>query len=430
MTTKQKLTSGVRKMLPANTVSIIEDTYRRSRVKIVSARHGNPSKRMRVIAVTGTNGKTTTINYINSILKHAGYKTAMFSTAVIEINGNAKINDLNATVATTDQMQKFFKQAKKAKVDFVVLEVTSHALHQHKLSTVPIEMAIMTNLTQDHLDYHKTMDNYAAAKAILFKKSPRYVVLNMDDEWFDYFNKYNAGEQKITYGKGTKKNQPDALIKDIKSYSDGSVANISIDHQVKIKLSTHMPGEYNVYNATAAAAATYLLGLSTKDIVGGIKTLEVIPGRFETIKINKPFDVVVDYAHTPDALEKLLQTAKKISKSRVILVFGATGDRDKTKRPIMGSIAAKYADRIFLTDEESYNENPDKIRKMIMDGIKKSRATGKVTEIPDREEAIKRAIKIAKKGDIVLVTGMGHEKFRIIEGKKVPWSDAEVVLNA
>ena len=191
-----------------------------------------------------------------------------------------------------------------------------------------------------------------------------------------------------------------------------------------------MPGEYNVYNATAAAAATYLLGLSTKDIVGGIKTLEVIPGRFETIKINKPFDVVVDYAHTPDALEKLLQTAKKISKSRVILVFGATGDRDKTKRPIMGSIAAKYADRIFLTDEESYNENPAKIRKMIMDGIKKSRATGKVTEIPDREEAIKRAIKIAKKGDIVLVTGMGHEKFRIIEGKKVPWSDAEVVLNA
>lgn len=427
MTTKQKLTSGARKMLPAGAVKMLEETYRKNRVRAVTLQHGNPAKKMRVIAVTGTNGKTTTVNYLNNILKQAGFKTAMFSTAVIEIDGQAKINDLNVTVATTAQMQKFFKQAKKRQVDFVVLEVTSHSLHQHKLSTVPIEMAIMTNLTQDHLDYHKTMDNYAAAKAILFEKSPKYIVLNKDDQWFKYFDKFQATEHKITYGKDS---SSEALIENIKSYTDGSVSNISIDHQVKIKLSTHMPGDYNVYNATAAAVAAYLLGLNTKDIVGGIKTLESIPGRFETVKIDKPFNVVVDYAHTPDALEKLLSTAKEITKGRVILVFGATGDRDKTKRPLMGKIAVKYADRIFITDEESYNENPSDIRKMILTGIKKAGATGKVTEIPDRKEAIERAVKIAKKGDIVLVTGMGHEKFRVINGERLPWSDVEVVKNA
>ena len=427
MTTKQRLVGNVRKMLPSGAVHMLEETYRKGRVQAVTLKYGKPARKLRVIAVTGTNGKTTTVNYINSILKYAGYKTAMFSTAVIEIDGQAKINDLNVTVATTEQMQRFFKQAKKAKVDFVVLEVTSHSLQQHKLTTVPIEMAVMTNLTQDHLDYHKTMDNYAAAKAILFKNSPRFIVLNEDDEWFDYFNKFTAAEQKITYGKNK---SADAVIKNIKSYTDGSVADVAIDHQVKIKLSTHMPGDYNVYNATAAATATYLLGLNTKDIVGGIKTLEKIPGRFEVVKLNKPFDVVVDYAHTPDALEKLLTTAKEICKGRVILVFGATGDRDKTKRPIMGEISAKYADRIFLTDEESYNENPATIRKMVMAGIKKAHATGKVTEIPDRKEAIERAVKIAKKGDLILVTGMGHEKFRVIKGKRIPWNDVEVVINA
>lgn len=427
MATKQKLTSSVRKILPAKTVKSLEETYRKSRIQLVSLKHGNPSRKLRVIGVTGTNGKTTTVNYLNSILKHAGFKTAMFSTAVIEVAGHSQINDLNATVATTDQMQRFFKKAKKAKVHFVVLEITSHALHQHKLSTVPIEMSVMTNLTQDHLDYHKTMQSYAEAKAKMFKDNPKYIVLNRDDEWYSYFDKFTAGEQKITYGVNP---QADAHIESIKPYKNGSVAALSIDHQVKLKLSTHMPGDYNVYNATAAAAASYLLGLSTKDIVGGIKKLHSIPGRFETVDLNKPYQVVVDYAHTPDAMEKLLKTAKKVSKGRVILVFGATGDRDKSKRPIMGEVAAKYADRIFITDEESYNEDPAKIREMILDGVERVGSTGKATVIPSRKEAIERALKVAKRGDIVLVTGMGHEQFRIIKGKRIPWSDVEVIKNA
>lgn len=421
---KETLVTTTRKLLPGRIVRLIEDSYRRARVKAVSARYGNPSKNLKVIAVTGTNGKTTTASYLNEILKEAGLKTAMFSTAVIEIDGNQKINDLNATVASTAKMQEFFVDAKKAKVDYVVLEITSHALHQHKLATVPIEMAIMTNLTQDHLDYHKTMEEYAAAKGRLFAGSPRYIVLNQDDEWFSFFDKYSADEQKITYGE-TK--EADVNIQKVKLFRKGTEALLVVDHQTKIPLATALPGKYNIHNAAAAVSAAYLLGIKVKDIIEGIANLEAVPGRFERAVEGLGYDVIVDYAHTPDALEKLLETAKYITKNRVILVFGATGDRDKAKRPIMGRIAAKLADRIFVTDEESYNEDPKIIRDMVLEGINDAKAGAKTTEIADRKEAIEKAMSIAKTGDIILITGMGHEKFRIVNGKRLPWNDSDVV---
>lgn len=412
-------------MLPKGAVSKLENSYRRRRVQLIRTRYGNPAKGLRVIAVTGTNGKTTTLNYLNEILKEAGCRTAMFTTAVIEINGDRRINDLNATVPTTNQIVRFFRDAKRAKVDYTLLEVTSHALDQHKLDGVPIHMAVMTNLTQDHLDYHKTMDNYAAAKAKLFKSDPKFIVLNRDDEWFDYYDKFHAGAQKITYGKHE---EAEAKIERTKLYRKGSEATVVIDHQTKVELATALPGEFNVYNMVAAAAASYLLGVRVNDIIEGAANLESVPGRFERVPSDKEFDIIVDYAHTPDALEKFLGAAKEITKGRVILVFGATGDRDKGKRPIMGEIAAKLADRIFLTDEESYNENPDKIRAAVMDGIVKvSRGSAKADEIADRREAIKKALAVAKKGDIVLITGMGHEQYRIVNGKRIPWNDAEVV---
>jgi UDP-N-acetylmuramyl-tripeptide synthetase len=379
---------------------------------------------LRVIAVTGTNGKTTTVNYINEILKEAGLTTAMFSTALIEIAGEAKINDLNVTVASTSQMQRFFRDAKRARVDYVVLEITSHALHQHKLATVPIEVAIMTNLTQDHLDYHKTMDEYAKAKSKLFAGEPRFIVLNRDDEWFDYFDKFPAGSQKITYGTH---DEAEARIDHVKLYRKGSEARVVIDHQTKLDLATALPGKFNVYNMTAAAATAYILGIKRSDIVEGVANLEGVPGRFERVVEDKDYDVIVDYAHTPDALEKLLEAAKSTTKNRVILVFGACGDRDKTKRPIMGEIAANLADRIILTDEESYNEDPDTIRQMVYEGIEQGSGTGKTTEIADRREAIERALSIATKGDTILITGMGHEQFRIINGERLPWNDGDVV---
>jgi UDP-N-acetylmuramyl-tripeptide synthetase len=378
---------------------------------------------LRVIAVTGTNGKTTTACYINEILKEAKFTTAMFTTAVIEVAGESQLNDLNATVATTARMQQFFRDAKKASVDYVVLEVTSHSLDQFKLEGVPIEVAVMTNLTQDHLDYHKTMDNYAAAKAKLFKLTPRFIVLNRDDEWFDYFDQFEAASQKINYGQHE---AAEARIDRIQLYRKGTEADVVIDHQTHLELATALPGAFNVHNMTAATAVAYLLGVKLDDIQEGIANLEAVPGRFERAVDGLDYDVIVDYAHTPDALEKLLDTARDIAKGRVILVFGACGDRDKTKRPIMGEIAARKADRIFLTDEESYNEDPDAIRDMIREGIEKV-GGATMTELPDRREAIERALGSAKKGDMVLITGMGHEQFRIINGKREPWNDTAVV---
>lgn len=421
---KNKLVRGVRGALPTGVVKALEDTYRKSRVKALSARYGNPARHLRVIAVTGTNGKTTTCNYVNEIFKAAGHTTAMFTTAVIEVAGERKLNDLNMTVASTDQMQRFFRDAKNAHVDFVILEITSHALVQFKLEGVPIEAAIMTNLTQDHLDYHHTMEEYAAAKGLLFAKKPKFIVLNHDDEWFDFYNKYEPTEAKITYGAGE---TAEARISRVKLYKKGSEARVVIDHQTKLDLATALPGKFNVYNMTAAAACAYLFHIKLEDIVEGIANLEDIPGRFERIDAGQAYDVVVDYAHTPDALEQLLESVKQLTKRRVILVFGACGDRDQSKRPIMGEIAARLADRIIVTDEESYNEDPDEIRQMILEGISSARGDAKTDEIPDRRQAIEKALSIARTGDTVLVTGMGHEQFRIVNGEKLPWTDGDVV---
>lgn len=426
MSIKNTLAKTARKVLPKSALVELERTYRKSRAKVVAARYGNPARDLRVIAVTGTNGKTTTVNFLNEILKEAGYKTAMFSTANIEIAGVQKVNDTNSTTATVSKLQKFFYDAKKADVEFALIEATSHALDQYKFAGVPIEMAIMTNLTQDHLDYHKTMENYAAAKAKLFEMQPRFIVLNTDDKYFDYFNKFEASEQKITYGES---DLAEVKIKSFKLYKKGSEAKLRIDNNVALEIATNLPGEFNVYNMTAAAAGAYLLGISLQDIQEGIANLEGVPGRFQYATSNLPFEVVVDYAHTPDALEKLLQTSKKITKNRTILVFGACGDRDREKRPIMGKIAQDLADRIIVTDEENYTEDAKQIREEIIAGFSKKngKLPANIQEIPDRKEAIRKALQIAGKGDTVLITGLGHEVYRIIDGEKTPWNDTEIV---
>ena len=426
MSIKNNLTKTARKVLPKSALVGLEKSYRKSRAKIISARFGNPARDLRIIAVTGTNGKTTTVNFLNEILKEAGYRTAMFSTANIEIAGEQTVNDTNSTTATVARLQKFFRDAKKADVEFALIEATSHALDQYKFEGVPIEMAIMTNLTQDHLDYHKTMENYAAAKAKLFEMNPNFVVLNADDEWFDYFNNFATESQKITYGEGE---SADVKIEKFKLYKKGSEANLRIDNNVELEIATNLPGEFNIYNMTAAAAGAYLLGISLKDIQEGIANLEGVSGRFEYATPGLPFDTIVDYAHTPDALEKLLKSAKEISKNRTILVFGACGDRDREKRPIMGKIAQDLADRIIITDEENYTEDATQIREEIISGISKKneKLPANIQEIPDRKEAIRKALQIAGKGDIVLITGLGHEVYRVIDGEKTPWNDTQIV---
>lgn len=391
---------------------------------IANVRYGFPARDMYVVMITGTNGKTTTVSYLGSILNEAGHKVGVCSTAYFEINGKRIANDLNFTVTNPFKLQAMLKQMKQAGVDHLVLEVTSHALEQHRVWGVPCDVAVMTNLTQDHLDYHGTMEKYAAAKGKLFARKPKFIVLNRDDAWFDFFNTFPAGEQKMTYGTH---DQADARISYVKLHKKGSDVRLKIDHATDLEFVTKLPGKFNVYNATAAATAAYVMRVDTEHIVNGVEGVVSVPGRLERIDMGQPYDVIVDYAHTPDALENLLETLKHLTRNRLILVFGATGDRDRAKRPIMGEIAAKLADRIFITDEESYSEDPTQIRHMLMEGIVAGGGGSKTEEIADRKEAIKKALETARRGDTVVVTGMGHEQYRIINGKREPWHEPSVI---
>jgi UDP-N-acetylmuramoyl-L-alanyl-D-glutamate--2,6-diaminopimelate ligase len=415
----------VRTILPKQGIKAAEETYRKSRNYALQVRYGFPARDLRVIAVTGTNGKTTTCMYINAMLKDCGYKTAMFTTAVVEVAGKSEINQRHTTVPLTADLLSFLNSAKQQQVDYVVLEVTSHALYQHKMLNIPIEVSVFTNLSQDHLDYHGTMEEYAAAKARLFNHymNPNYCVLNRDDSRFGYYKKQSSGVVS-SYGKQASST---LKISDITTVKNGMQFSAILRNK-KVKAQTSLPGEFNVYNAAAAMAVGITLGIDLEKTAKGIGALKSVPGRMQRIKANKNFTVLIDYAVTPDALEKSLTAAKAIAKKgRVHLVFGATGDRDKSKRPEMGKVAALHADHIYLTDDETYTENPGRIRKMVMKGIVLANATDKATEIPDRKEAIQAALTAAKKDDVVLVTGIGHQDSRNMGGKLIPWNEEEII---
>ena len=413
-----------RKILPKRGARFAEESYRKSRLWLVQARYGFPAKGARVVAVTGTNGKTTTCLLINEMLKSAGYRTAMLTTAVTELNGVAKANITHRTVPLTADLMRFFKQARQSKADFVVLEVTSQALHQHKTAGIPVEVAVMTNLSQDHLDYHHSMEEYAAAKARLFNgyMKPKVCVLNHDDEWYDYYAKQSAG-RVVSYGR---KSGSTLLMKSVHTTAAKTeIATTSNGRSAK--LTTSLVGTFNAYNAAAAALAGLQLGLNTPEVRKGVAALKTVPGRMEQVDAGQKFKVIVDYAHTPDALQNALETLQGVAKKgRVLVVFGATGDRDKQKRPVMGAVAARYADRIFLTDDETYTEDPAAIRKAVMEGIRDAGGENKTTEIGDRRKAINAAFKEARAGDVVLLAGLGHQDYRAMAGGKQPWDERDV----
>lgn len=421
----KKLKQAAKRIIPDFALRGVANSFHLAEAVAANVRYGFPSRPMQVIMVTGTNGKTTTATFLGSILRKAGKKTGVLTTAHFEINGQRFDNDQNATVLHPMTLQSKLAEMRKHGVDTLVLEVTSHAIEQHRIWGIPVHVAIMTNLTQDHLDYHGTMENYAAAKARLFQRRPKFIVLNHDDEWFNYYDQFPPGEQSITYGTHM---DADVQLQGAKLHREGTQAHLSIDHQTEMELVLRLPGKFNVYNAMAATAAAYLMHIKTEVIQDGIEAVQGIAGRQQRVDAGQNFEIVVDYAHTPDALEQLLSTLKATSKrGRVILVFGACGDRDKGKRPVMGEVAAEFADKIYVTDEESYNEDPAAIRDMIMKGIKNAKAEDKTVEIADRREAIAAALKEAHRADTVVITGMGHEQFRIVNGERLPWNDAKVV---
>lgn len=412
------------KVIPKKAVPLVDAVYRKGRLAAVHAQYRLPARGLRVIAVTGTNGKTSTSCFLNDVLKYAGYTTALFTTAVIEMDGERSINTNHTTVPKTKDLFRFLKLAKVKNVDFVILEVTSHALHQHKMWGIPIEIAVMTNLTQDHLDYHGTMQSYADAKARLFGSymKPRWCLLNADDKWFEFFKSISSG-QVFTYGKakGT-----DLQIGSLSASSKGVQMRLnSSDHS--IITSTSIIGEFNGYNLAAVAGVCEILGIDPNTIRNGLGVVGAVPGRMEMVRSSVGFTTVVDYAHAPDALEKALLALRSATSNKVAVVFGATGDRDKTKRSIMGEIAAKYADKIYLTDDETYTENRDDIRKAVFGGIVEAKGRSKTIEIADRRDAIKKALQEAQKGDMVLVAGLGHQNYRAMNEGHIPWQEVGVV---
>lgn len=415
----------VRRLLPPWLLRQIERFYRRGRGLFWQVRYGFPARGLRVIAITGTNGKSTTCAYINEILKEAGYKTAVLTTVFYEINGQREANETHFTISKQSIVQAFLARAKKADVDWVILEVTSHAIDQDRIMGVPVKIAVITNLTQDHLDYHGTMEAYAAAKARLLSDfGAEHAVLNADDEWYDFFaSKTPKSTEIFSVGKRGK-----LCGKLGKPKLDEAGGEITFATKTKrLKLKTSLPGAFNLQNAAMAAAVGSIFLLEPKVITRGVARVKSVAGRMERIDSGKGFLVFVDFAITPDALDKALEAVQQTTKGSVRIIFGATGDRDKGKRPMMGQVAAKKADYIYLTDDETYTEDPAKVRNAVFEGIKKAGGAKKTKMIEDRQEAIRAALKDAKKGDTILLTGLGHENARNMGGKLVPWNDKQVV---
>ena len=408
-----------RKVVPKHKIAKLEDSYRLQKARVAYHAYGKAPKDIRVIAITGTNGKTTTVAFVNEMLKAAGYTTAVYTTAFTEIAGKYTPNHSHMTVASPWSVQKFFNKARKAGAEWVVLEVTSHALDQYRIYGVPVEIAAVTNLSQDHLDYHKTMENYAAAKARLITDyAPKHVILNADDEWFAYFGRKvkkhlsSIGRHKATH-----------QIKDIQLHPDKTTFSV-VSRKGRVDISMQLLGEFNVYNAAMAVAIGQAVGLPKNTIPKGIASLAVVEGRLEPVVAGQDFTVLVDYAHTPDALENVLKAVRGITKGKVRIVFGATGDRDPGKRKAMGEIAAEHADYVYLTDDETYTEQPEIIRAAVKEGIDAHDIPYK--EIADRKEAIRQAFADAGKGDVVVLAGIGHQNYRNMGGNKEPWDERVV----
>ena len=381
---------------------------------VATTKYHHPAKKLRVIGVTGTDGKTTTCFMIWQMLKNAGYKVGIMTTVAWGVD---KLKSELGHMTTVDALtlNKRISIIKNQGAEFLVLETTSHALAEFRTMGIPYEIAVFTNLTHDHLDYHGTMSRYRAAKGKLFKKA-KYSILNADDPATEYFK--TLSKDYVTYGIKS----GDFRAKNIKMNITG-VEYSCEDMAIK----TNIPGEFNVYNSLAASLVGRKLGLLDKQIEEGISSLESVEGRMNIIDEGQPFTVIVDYAHTPDALENVFESTKN-HKGRVITVHGGAGRRDPATRPIRGRILAKYSDIVIITEDDSRDEDPELIAKGFLDGAKKGGKTlGKdLFEELDRKKAIELALKIAKKGDLVLILGKGHEKTILRADGAHPFEDIKV----
>jgi UDP-N-acetylmuramoyl-L-alanyl-D-glutamate--2,6-diaminopimelate ligase len=411
---------------PAN-VAWARVPHGRRALAIASANfYQRPAEKLALAGITGTNGKSTTAFLLESILQAAGRKTALVGTIEYRVAG--KVLPAPHTTPESLDLQQLLRNALDAGATEAVMEVSSHALAQQRTFGLPFDVAVFTNLTRDHLDYHQTMQEYFAAKRILFEGSgaqpPRVAVINADDEYGRELIRFckQLGSEVITYGIS----KADFHSAKLEITPAGTCFEISMPGD-GIRVQSKLLGRVNVYNILAASAAAYARGCSAKVIAAGIAHLTRVPGRFERVDCGQPFTVVVDYAHTDDALRNLITLAREFVKStggRVITVFGCGGDRDRSKRPLMGEVAGRGSDFVVLTSDNPRSEDPLAIMNDAVVGLQRTGAKF-VTEA-DRRNAIRIAVEYARAGDIVLLAGKGHEKEQVLASGPIPFDDTRV----
>ena len=418
--------------------------YHVLRADLAAHQYGFPGKRMRVIGVTGTNGKTSTCFLIWKMLNAAGHKTGLMTTVAWGVDRLEKQIE-HMTTVDAKTLNYRMKKIADAGAEFLVLEVTSHALAQHRTFGVPIEIAVMTNVTHEHLDYHKTFENYRDAKRRLFKMA-KYGVVNEDDKSWSYFAK--DVKEYITYGI----NSGILRAKDVRlgaqgvEYSVDNEGSVGDKHAAEnkqmrgnknspgdmLRIKTKIPGEFTVYNSLAAVAVGLKLGLSKEQISQGILALDSVEGRMNRVDLGQNFEVIVDYAHTPDAFLKVYESVMPGKKGRIISLFGGAGRRDESTRGERGEIAAMNSDIVIVTEDDPRDENPAEIAEEFVKGAEQVgflRGKNLLVEL-NREKAIQMAVDLAKKDDIVLILGKGHEKTILRATGAVPFEDLKVTREA
>jgi UDP-N-acetylmuramoyl-L-alanyl-D-glutamate--2,6-diaminopimelate ligase len=394
---------------------------REALARAAASYYQHPSTRLQVIGVTGTNGKTTVAFMVKEVLEAAGIQTGLLGTVRYEIG--ERVIPAARTTPESLEVQQMMAQMLASGCRACVMEVSSHALEQKRVAGVEFDVAIFTNLTQDHLDYHGTMDNYLAAKQKLFTKTANgskrgAVVINIDDACGPHLEKSSDVAVKLTYGMGAA-----ASVRATKIQLGADVSQFTVEARDK-QFVCRLPliGRHNIYNALAATGASLALRIDPARIQSALNRMPPVPGRLESVACGQPFAVFVDYAHTDDALRNVLSTLREITKGRLLLLFGCGGNRDAGKRSKMGRVAAELADFTIVTSDNPRNEQPDRIAAQIEEGFRAVKTRDYTVEL-DRKRAIAEIISLARPGDTVLLAGKGHETYQEFEGAVVPFDD-------
>ena len=377
---------------------------------IASFVYGFPAGKTRIIGVAGTKGKSTTTYLISQLLESLGFETAVLSTTTIKIGKNEKLNNLKMTTSDAVFLQKFIKQAIESGCGFVILETSSHALKQFRTWGLSFELVVLTNMMPDHQEYHKSVEEYSLSHKKMIGPKTKTLVLNGDDPSLESFKKMDVKQTSFGLNSGVT-----LYAKDYEINQNGLNFKLVFSGKEEF-FSAPLPGKFNLYNVLAALAAVHALGFEIAELKEAVLNLKPAPGRVEKVENLKEIEIIVDYAHSPDSFENLFSAVKPYLKKKLISVTGACGERDASKRPVMGKILAEYSDLVVITNglEESG----------------KFRLNKNYWKILDRKSAIKKSIELAKKGDTIVILGKGAEQWQMFKDSKIPWDDREIVKEA